>query len=88
MSNTKSLYVFPPRAGLKLKKGKCTVFHGLDDDFPSVALVGLGSRDAAYCDVEERDEKRENVRNAVAGKCLNSFLTSVRNGVVGNLENV
>uniref|UniRef100_T1IIZ4 Cytosol aminopeptidase n=1 Tax=Strigamia maritima TaxID=126957 RepID=T1IIZ4_STRMM len=53
-------------AGPNLKKGKSISFFGIDNDYSSVAVVGLGPEDAAYNDHEEIDEHKENVRTAIA----------------------
>ncbi|CAG0899502.1 unnamed protein product [Darwinula stevensoni] len=50
----------------KFKKGKVRVLWNLDSAFPAIAVVGLGSKTQAYCDHEERDEKKEAIRAAVA----------------------
>lgn len=54
-------------SGSPLKKGNARLFWGLSDEFPAVALVGLGSTDAAYDPNEEIDEARENIRIAAGG---------------------
>lgn len=48
------------------KKGKAKLFYGLHQDYPVVSVVGLGSPDAAYNEVEDIDEKRENIRSSIA----------------------
>lgn len=54
-------------SGSALKAGKSRLFWGLNSDFPAVALVGLGSSNAAYNAAEEIDEANENIRIAAAG---------------------
>src|SRR6266487_2888155 len=49
-----------------LKKAKCRIFYDLNDQYPLVSVVGLGPHNATYNELEEVDEDRENVRNAVA----------------------
>ena len=44
------------------------MFYGLHPNFPAVAMVNLGRRDATYNEQEELDEARENVRVAVGGR--------------------
>ncbi|NXS55284.1 AMPL aminopeptidase, partial [Brachypteracias leptosomus] len=55
--------------GPPLKKGKTRVFHGLHQDFPSVAVVGLGKKNAGVNDQENWNEGKENIRAAVAVGC-------------------
>ncbi|XP_077290823.1 cytosol aminopeptidase-like [Arctopsyche grandis] len=55
--------------GSPLKNGNARVFWGLSNEFPAVALVGLGSTDAAYDPIEEIDEARENIRIAAGVGC-------------------
>jgi len=55
-----------PLACNSFKKGKNRVFYGLDPIYTSVAVVSLGASTAAFSELEEIDEKRENVRIAVA----------------------
>ncbi|XP_062864778.1 cytosol aminopeptidase isoform X2 [Trichomycterus rosablanca] len=56
-------------SGPPLKKGKCRIFYGLHQDFPSVAVVGLGGKGAGLCGSENWESGRENVRAAVAAGC-------------------
>ena len=49
-----------------LKKGKVRVFYGITADLPVVAVVGLGPNNAGINELEELDEKNENVRVAIA----------------------
>lgn len=51
---------------LELKKGKSRIFYDLSDQYLVVAVVGLGPKDAVYNELEDIDEKRENVRVSVA----------------------
>ncbi|XP_035182030.1 cytosol aminopeptidase [Oxyura jamaicensis] len=55
--------------GPPLKKGKTYLFHGLHQDFPSVAVVGLGKKNAGINDQENWNEDKENIRAAVAVGC-------------------
>lgn len=43
-------------------------------DFPSVAVVGLGLKGSGYCQSENWDGSRENVRAAVAGKGIDAWI--------------
>lgn len=55
---------FCPKLGL----GECKVFYDVVPEYASVALVGLGSKDALLDDsVEERNEQKENIRIAAGG---------------------
>ncbi|XP_071477827.1 cytosol aminopeptidase-like [Diadema antillarum] len=49
-----------------LKKGKGRVFYDINQEFSSVAVVGLGKKSAGHNELEVLDEGRENVRAAVA----------------------
>ncbi|ELU18801.1 hypothetical protein CAPTEDRAFT_226733 [Capitella teleta] len=53
-------------SGLDHKKGKSRVFYGINESFPSIAVVSLGKKSAGFNELEEVDEKRENIRAAVA----------------------
>ncbi|XP_077992292.1 cytosol aminopeptidase-like [Glandiceps talaboti] len=53
-------------SGPTLKKGKSRVFYGLDKDYPSVAVVGLGKQSAGINELEEINESKENIRTAAA----------------------
>lgn len=53
-------------SGLAEKKGKSRVFYGLDEEYSSVAVVSLGKRGAGFCEQEQLDLGRDNVRTAVA----------------------
>ena len=44
------------------------MLYGLDEEYPSIAVVSLGKKGTGYNELEELDEGRENVRRAVAGK--------------------
>lgn len=48
------------------RKGKVKVYYNLHADFPVVSVVGLGSPNAGYNELEDIDEKRENVRSSIA----------------------
>ncbi|KAG7313989.1 hypothetical protein KOW79_022485 [Hemibagrus wyckioides] len=56
-------------SGPPLKKGKSRMFYGLHQDFPSVAVVGLGQKGAGVCRKEQWDNGKENIRAAVAAGC-------------------
>jgi len=49
-----------------LGKGKNRIFYELSPDYPIVSVVGLGPVDAGFNELEEVDEKRENVRAAIS----------------------
>ena len=48
------------------KKGRAKTFYNLHPDYPVVSVVGLGSKDAAFNETEDIDEKRENIRSSIA----------------------
>lgn len=48
------------------KKGKAKTFYDLHQEYPVVSVVGLGSPDAAFNEAEDVDERRENIRSAIA----------------------
>ncbi|KAK1792586.1 hypothetical protein P4O66_012524 [Electrophorus voltai] len=56
-------------SGPPLKMGKSRVFYGLHQDFPSVAVVGLGKKGVGVCGKENWDICRENIRAAVSVGC-------------------
>lgn len=63
--------IFPPpkHSGGPLKPGKSRVLYGVSDEFPVVAVVGLGEQKQSFIDlIEERDETKEAIRTAVAGE--------------------
>lgn len=49
-----------------LKKGKVRIFYDVTPELPVVAVVGLGPNNAGFNDLEELDEKSENVRGAIS----------------------
>lgn len=49
-----------------LKKCKVRIFYDLSPEYPVVAVVGLGPANAGYNELEEIDEKNENIRAAIA----------------------
>ncbi|CAG0879455.1 unnamed protein product [Cyprideis torosa] len=53
----------------KLKKGKTRILYGVHETYPVIAIAGLGPEDLGYNEQEERDDKREAIRNAVAAGC-------------------
>lgn len=73
---TQSAIQFDNQVGGKLKslisqfgpdsKGKTKVYYGLHPEYPVVSVVGLGSPSAGYNESEDIDEKRENIRSAIA----------------------
>ncbi|PSN44772.1 Cytosol aminopeptidase, partial [Blattella germanica] len=56
-------------AGPGIKKGNGQVFYNLKQQFPVVAVVGLGKENSSYNENEEIDEGSENVRIAAAVGC-------------------
>ncbi|KAK2151632.1 hypothetical protein LSH36_356g03052 [Paralvinella palmiformis] len=56
------------------QKGKERVFHGLDTEYTSVAVVSLGKKDSGFNELEELDEARESVRAGVAAAAEGSHL--------------
>uniref|UniRef100_A0A3Q2P8N2 Cytosol aminopeptidase n=1 Tax=Fundulus heteroclitus TaxID=8078 RepID=A0A3Q2P8N2_FUNHE len=56
-------------AGPGLKKGKSRIFYGIHQDFPCVAVVGLGKDSEGICGAENWDTKKENIRQAVSAGC-------------------
>ncbi|XP_017273583.1 cytosol aminopeptidase isoform X2 [Kryptolebias marmoratus] len=56
-------------AGPGLKKGKSRVFYGIHQDFPCVAVVGLGKDTTGVCGAENWDTRKENIRQAVSAGC-------------------
>lgn len=56
-------------AGPSIKKGKGQVFYNQDPEFPVTAVVGLGNENAGYNELEEIDEKLENIRIAASEGC-------------------
>lgn len=50
----------------------------LYQDFPSVAVVGLGQKGAGVCGKEHWDNSKENIRAAVAGTCLYLLHNSIQ----------
>lgn len=53
-------------SGPTLKKGKSRIFYGLDQHYCCVNVVGLGPHTAGYNELEEYDERKENIRGAIA----------------------
>lgn len=56
-------------SGPSLKKGKSRLFYGLREEFPCVAVVGLGKADSGFSAAENWDSKKENIRAAVSAGC-------------------
>ncbi|XP_036373079.1 cytosol aminopeptidase [Megalops cyprinoides] len=56
-------------SGPALKKGKSRIFYGVDKEFSSVVLIGLGKSSADVCDKECWDNRKENIRAAVSAGC-------------------
>ncbi|XP_015239331.1 PREDICTED: cytosol aminopeptidase [Cyprinodon variegatus] len=52
-----------------LKKGKTRIFYGIHQDFPCVAVVGLGKGNEGFCGAENWDARKENIRHAVSAGC-------------------
>ncbi|XP_040191139.1 cytosol aminopeptidase [Rana temporaria] len=57
------------RSGPSLKKGKSRIFYGLNEEFPSVVVVGLGKESAGFNQHEVWNERKENIRTAVSVAC-------------------
>ncbi|XP_068251148.1 cytosol aminopeptidase-like isoform X2 [Palaemon carinicauda] len=55
--------------GGPLKSGKSRVLYGVSEEFPVVAVVGLGEKGKTSDPNEEFDETKEAVRSAVAAGC-------------------
>ncbi|KPM04932.1 aminopeptidase-like protein 3 [Sarcoptes scabiei] len=64
-----------------LKKGKVRIFYDVKQDLPVVGVVGLGPNNAGYNELEEMDEKADNVRSAIA-----SGVRSLRD--LGSIEEI
>jgi len=60
------------------QKGKERVFHGLDTEYTSVAVVSLGKKDSGFNELEELDEARESVRAGVAGNQSTSVFRNLK----------
>ncbi|XP_066516537.1 cytosol aminopeptidase [Hoplias malabaricus] len=56
-------------SGPPLKQGKSRIFYGLHQEFPSVAVVGLGKKGVGVCGKENWDNCKENIRAAVSAGC-------------------
>ncbi|XP_063708982.1 cytosol aminopeptidase-like [Culicoides brevitarsis] len=52
------------QTGLSGKIGEARVFNGIDNEFGSVCVVGLGKEGVGYCEIESLDEGMENARVA------------------------
>ncbi|EDW01092.1 cytosol aminopeptidase [Drosophila grimshawi] len=50
--------------GMDGRPGKGLLFNGLDGEYSTVAVVGMGPADAGYNELEELDEGMENIRIA------------------------
>lgn len=57
-------------SGGPLKAGKSRVLFGVSEEFPVVAVVGLGEQHQASDPLEERDGTKEAIRTAVAGNSI------------------
>ncbi|XP_071828258.1 cytosol aminopeptidase-like [Apostichopus japonicus] len=53
-------------SGGNLKAGKARVYHGIDEKYTSIAVVGLGKKSAGFNELEGLKDCKENVRTAVA----------------------
>ncbi|XP_038071001.1 cytosol aminopeptidase-like [Patiria miniata] len=53
-------------AGPTVKQGKAKILYDVNQDFSSVAVVGLGKQSAGYNNVEQVNEAKENIRAAIA----------------------
>ncbi|XP_067893938.1 cytosol aminopeptidase [Heterodontus francisci] len=56
-------------SGPALTKGRSRIFYGLHQDFPHVVVVGLGDKNAGVNNLEQYDERKENIRAAIAVGC-------------------
>ncbi|XP_072240952.1 cytosol aminopeptidase [Leuresthes tenuis] len=56
-------------SGPGLKKGKSRIFYGIHQDFPCVAVVGLGKNDESVSKAENWETSKENVRQAMSTGC-------------------
>ncbi|KAH9414881.1 bleomycin hydrolase [Dermatophagoides pteronyssinus] len=78
-SNNKDTFVFTPSGKkinssvngliekqLNIEKGKVRILYDLSPEFPVVGIVGLGPETATFNELEELDEKLENIRSAIA----------------------
>lgn len=65
-------------AGNEVKAGKSFVFWGIDEEFHSVAVVGLGKKIPEHENIELISEEKELVRVAATGmKVLSLFLINL-----------
>nr|XP_053636614.1 cytosol aminopeptidase-like [Cherax quadricarinatus] len=55
--------------GGAVKAGKSRVLYGVCEEFPVVAVVGLGQLEDGLDTIEERDQTKEAIRTAVAAGC-------------------
>ncbi|RZF48335.1 hypothetical protein LSTR_LSTR010298 [Laodelphax striatellus] len=54
------------KSGPPIRKYEVRMLYGLDDTFPSIAVVGLGKQGLGYNEEEQIDEYKEQVREAAA----------------------
>lgn len=62
-----------------MTRGKNRIFYDISNDYPIVSVVGLGPQDAGYDQLEEVDQKLENIRAAISAgaravRCLGAEL--------------
>lgn len=51
-----------------MKPGKAFLFWGLDNEYHSVAVVGIGNQCEEPSDIELINQQKENIRIAASGK--------------------
>ncbi|XP_022207976.2 cytosol aminopeptidase [Nilaparvata lugens] len=54
------------KSGPAIRKNEVRVLYGLEETFPSIAVVGLGERGLGYNEQEQMDEQKEQIREAAA----------------------
>lgn len=59
--------IFVHSAGNQVKAGKSFLFWGIDEEFQSVAVVGLGKKNPVQDDIELISQENESVRVAASG---------------------
>lgn len=69
----------------ELKEGKSFVFWGLHDDFPAIAVTGLGDKNKKTDSLELIDLKKEGIRLAAAAGCTALKNAGLKNIVVDSL---
>jgi len=76
--------------GGSVGKGKSRILYDLSPEWQIAAVIGLGPVDAGFNELEEVDEKRENIRAAVAGgaRTLREVLSSSGDKNSGDLDEI